>query len=114
MSNILSRMIGEKKEWKRMEAQANALPRDYRIVYAEMKSYLWRFTTGDRMDIVEILEEILGEFEAAAAAGRHAMDVTGENVAAYCDAKLGGNANPMDRYLKNWRASLNRDVRRQI
>lgn len=113
MSNILSKMIGDKKEWRRMEARANALPRDYRVVYVEMKSYMWRFTTGDGMDIVDVLKDVLVEFETAATDGRAALDVTGENVAAYCDARLGG-ANPADRYLEKWRTALNQDVKRQL
>ncbi|MER6941820.1 DUF1048 domain-containing protein, partial [Nocardioides sp. NPDC127514] len=50
MNNILSRLVGDKKDWKRMEARAAALPADYRTVYGEMKSYMWRFTAGDGMD----------------------------------------------------------------
>jgi DNA-binding ferritin-like protein (Dps family) len=33
MTNLLTKILGDKKEWKAMEARANALPRDYRIVY---------------------------------------------------------------------------------
>ncbi len=55
MSNFLTKIVGDKKEWKAMEARANALPRDYRIVYGEMKSYMWKFTTGDGMDIIGVL-----------------------------------------------------------
>ncbi len=33
MSNLLTNILGDKKEWKAMEARANALPRGYRIVY---------------------------------------------------------------------------------
>jgi DNA-binding ferritin-like protein (Dps family) len=113
VNSILSKMIGENKEWKRMEARANALPRDYGIVYAEMKSYMWRFTSGDGMDIVAILAEVLADFETAAAGGQSALEVTGENVAGYCDAKLGG-AHPADRYVEKWRNSLNQDVKRQL
>ncbi len=113
MSSILTRLIGDKKEWRRMEARANALPRDYRVVYGEMKSYLWRFTTGDGMDIVAILRDVLEEFEAAAADGKRALEVTGEDVAAYCDARL-GESNPYERYLQKWRTSLNQDVKKQL
>ena len=83
MNNLITKLIGDRKEWKRMEARANALPRDYRIVYSEMKSYLWRFTAGNGMDIVAILADVLADFEAAAADGKQALDVTGEDVAAY-------------------------------
>jgi len=70
MSNFLTKILGDKKEWKAMEARANALPRDYRVVYGEMKSYLWRFTAGDGMDIVAVLKEVLGLFETSAAPGQ--------------------------------------------
>ncbi|HEY9388781.1 MAG TPA: DUF1048 domain-containing protein [Mycobacteriales bacterium] len=113
MNNIMTKLIGDRKEWKRMEARANALPCDYRIVYGEMKSYMWRFTTGDGMDIVAILREVLEEFEAGASGGRRALEVTGEDVAAYCDARLGGS-NPHDRYLEKWRDSLNQEVKKQL
>ena len=40
MSNFWTKVIGEKKEWRSMEARAAALPRDYRIVYGEIKQYM--------------------------------------------------------------------------
>jgi DNA-binding ferritin-like protein (Dps family) len=106
MSNLWSKVIGDKKEWRSMEARADALPRDYRIVYGEMKQYMWRFTAGDGMDIVAVLKGVLGLFESSAAEGRHVLDVTGKDVAAFCDERLRGTAS----YADTWRASLNRDV----
>lgn len=57
--------------------------------------------------------EVLADFEAAAAEGRRALDVTGEDVAAYCDARLAGGK-PYDRYVDKWRASLNEKVKQQL
>ncbi len=93
-----------------MEARANVLPRDYRIVYGEMKSYMWRFTSGNGMDIVALLKDVLGLFETSAAAGKSVLDVTGEDVAAFCDERLRDTAS----YQDKWRASLNRDVARKL
>jgi len=106
MTNFLAKILGDKKQWKAMEARANALPRDYRIVYGEMKSYMWRFTSGDGMDTVAILEDVLHLFEVSAGQRKSVLDVTGEDVAAFCDARLTGTTS----YLDRWRASLNRDV----
>ncbi len=106
MKNFLTRILGDKKAWKATEARANALPRDYRIVYGEMKSYMWRFTWGDGMDIVALLTDVVGLFETSAAQGRTVLDVTGDDVAAFCDERLRGTASFQD----TWRASLNRDV----
>ncbi len=63
MENFLTKMLGDKKEWKRMEARADALPSDYRIVYGEIEKYMWRFTAGDDgMDIIGILKDLLDLF----------------------------------------------------
>ena len=86
--DFLKKILGDKKEWKRMEARADALPNDYRIVYGEIKKYLWRFTAGDGMDIVAILKDLLDLFETGAADGKHALDVTGQDVAGFCDELL--------------------------
>jgi len=110
MGNVLTKILGDKKEWKAMEARANALPRDYRLVYGEMKSYMWRFTAGDGMDIVAILKDVLGLFETGARQSKRVLDVTGEDVAAFCDERLRSTTS----YLNTWRASLNRDVAKKL
>ena len=69
-----------------------------------MKSYIWR--VGGTMDTMAVLEEVLALFETSAAASKPALEVTGNDVAAFCDARVGGPTS----YLDNWRASLNRTV----
>jgi DNA-binding ferritin-like protein (Dps family) len=113
MSNFTTKLFGDKRQWKAMEARADALPRDYGIVYDEIKSYMWRFTSGDGMDIVAVLEDVLAEFEAGAAERRNALEVTGEDVAAFCDERLGGR-NPYEGYLQKVGASLNADVKKKL
>lgn len=110
MNSFLTKILGDKKEWKAMEARANALPRDYQIVYGEMTSYMWRFTAGDGMDVVALLEDVLGLFETGAAQGTSVLDVTGEDVAAFCDERLRATTS----YVDQWRASLNRDVAKKL
>jgi DNA-binding ferritin-like protein (Dps family) len=110
MSNVLTNILGDKEEWKAMEARANALPRDFRLVYGQMKSYMWKFATGDGMDIVAILKDVLELFETSAAQGESVLDVTGQDVAAFCDERLRGTTS----YLDKWRASLNRDVAKKL
>ncbi|MBM9467606.1 DUF1048 domain-containing protein [Nakamurella leprariae] len=106
MTDFLKKILGDKKEWRRMEARAAALPGDYRIVHSEIKQYLWRFTAGDGMDIIAILRDLLDLFETGAADGRRALEVTGADVAAFCDELL-RNANT---YTAKWRETLNRNV----
>lgn len=103
---FLKKILGDKKEWRGMEARAAALPGDYRIVYGEIQKYMWKFTAGNGMDIIAILKDLLDLFETGAADGKRALEVTGEDVAAFCDELL-RNART---YTEKWRAELNRDV----
>jgi DNA-binding ferritin-like protein (Dps family) len=118
MISLMTRILGDKKEWKAMEARANALPRDYRTVYGAMKSYLWRFTAGDGKDIVAILKDVLGLFETGAAKGTSVLEVTGEDVAAFCDERLRGTTpyveSFLDRWRDSWRDSLAREVAKKV
>ena len=71
MNGSLSKVIGPKKEGRAMQARAAALARDYRIVYGETKSYIWR--VGGAMDTMTVLAEVLSLFEAGAAVGKPAL-----------------------------------------
>lgn len=106
MDNPLKKILGDKRQWRHMEARAAALPRDYRVVYDEVKKYLFKFSAGNGMDTVAILDDLLGLCETGAADGRRALDVTGQDVAAFCDELL-RNAHT---YTAQWHEQLNRDV----
>jgi DNA-binding ferritin-like protein (Dps family) len=110
LNSFLKKIIGDKKEWWGMEARAKALPRDYRIVYDEIKKYLWKFSAGDGMDTMAILRGLLDLFETGAADGKRALEVTGEDVASFADELL-RNART---YTEKWRAELNRDVQKRL
>jgi DNA-binding ferritin-like protein (Dps family) len=111
MGNFVSSMIGEKKDWRAMQARAAALPREYRVVYAEVMSYLWKFTAGDGMDVVAVLKQVLALFEAGAAQGQGVLEVTGVDVAAFCDERMAGIT---PSYVGTWRASLHSDIARKL
>src|ERR1700712_2389987 len=106
VENFLTKILGDKKEWRRMEARAGGLPSDYQIVYNEIKKYMGRFTAGDGMDIVAILKDLLELFETGAADGKRVLEVTGEDVAGFCDERL-RSAKP---YTEKWHDALNRNV----
>jgi DNA-binding ferritin-like protein (Dps family) len=62
------------------------------------------------MDMVEIFKDLLDLFEGGAAAGKRVLEITGEDVAAFCDELL----KSADTYTENWRVSLNRDVMEKL
>nr|WP_221378998.1 DUF1048 domain-containing protein [Actinoplanes polyasparticus] len=77
-------IIEGKKQWRAHLARVKALPPDYQIVYQEMQRYL--FKVGP-IDLVEgnLLSGIVDFFEEGAASGRGVLEVTGTDVAAFCD-----------------------------
>ena len=106
MTNFLKKMLGDKKEWRAMEARAKALPEDYQVMYSEIQKYLWKFSAGSGMTTIAVLKDLLGLFESGAADGRRALEVTGDDVAAFCDELL----THAHTYTEDWRKSLNRNV----
>jgi len=87
--SILEKIFGdfsEKKAWREMENRAKALPKEYTNAYKAMQKYLWN--TGGVIDWQEtkfIFNHIIDLLEEAAAGGKRVKEVTGNDVAAFCD-----------------------------
>ncbi|SDO17014.1 DUF1048 domain-containing protein [Alkalicoccus daliensis] len=108
--SIFEKIIGnrkEKREWKAMEARAKALPLEYQNAYKAIKEYLWSSGgLSDWEDIKRIFGGILDMFEEGAADGRKVTDLTGEDVAAFCDELLKDTVTWHDKY----REKLNKKI----
>ncbi len=107
MSDFIKKIIGDKKEWNAMEARAKALPKDYQIVYDEIKPYMWKASGQDSMDVFKGLLDL---FEEGAANGRNALEITGDDVAAFCDELIEGAKT----YADKWREDLNNDIAKKL
>lgn len=87
--DILEKIFGnfsEKKEWREMEKRAKALPKDYHNAYKAMQKYLWN--TGSLTEWKEmkfVFNHIIDLLEEASANGKKVKEVTGNDVAAFCD-----------------------------
>ncbi|MPM73203.1 hypothetical protein SDC9_120179 [bioreactor metagenome] len=67
---------------------------------------MWMFAAGSGYDIMQIHYDLIELFEEGAANGKHVLEITGDDVAAFCDELL-RSANT---YTENWRESLNHDI----
>lgn len=110
MFEMLQKMIADKKEYKQMMARANALPEDYTFVFDRMQKYMWNYCKGDGYDMLKIHYELIELFEAGAANGQAVLEITGEDVAAFCDELL-RNART---YTDTWRMDLNQAIAKKI
>ncbi|WP_121663601.1 DUF1048 domain-containing protein [Metabacillus litoralis] len=110
--NIIEKMIGsleDKREWNAMEARAKALPSEYHNAYKAIQKYMW--TTGGPTEWKEcsrIFNGIIDLFEEGAAEGKKVTDLTGEDVASFCDELVKDTKTWSDKY----RTKLNDTVGR--
>lgn len=96
MKKFIELIIGDlesKKEYKAFMKKVNSLPNDYEFVFKKIQKYMWNFGYGFGEEIINLYEL----FEASAAEGKHVLDVTGEDVAAFADelmalSDLGGES----------------------
>jgi DNA-binding ferritin-like protein (Dps family) len=78
-------IIEGKKKWRAHMARVNALPQDYQIVYKEIQKYFFKVGPVEPTDGTDVLSGILELFEQGAASGKGVLQVTGSDVAAFCD-----------------------------
>ncbi|HBC26812.1 MAG TPA: hypothetical protein DC013_05300 [Ruminococcaceae bacterium] len=85
----IQEIIEGKKEWRAHVARVKALPQDYQIVYNEIQKYLFKVGPVELADGLTdgtgLLSGIVGLFEEGTASGKGVLEVTGRDVAAFCD-----------------------------
>jgi DNA-binding ferritin-like protein (Dps family) len=112
MNDFLKKIIGDleaKKEWKAVESRANALPEEYRVVYEEIKHFIWQGGAGVT-DPSNLFGRLVDLFEEGAANGKQVLEVTGDDVAAFVGELLRGEKT----YVEDMQEKLNRDIAKKL
>ncbi|AIQ46558.1 hypothetical protein R70723_12265 [Paenibacillus sp. FSL R7-0273] len=91
-------MIEGRKEWKAHMARVKALPQDYQFVYKELQKYLMKVSPVVLGEGMELLSGIVDLFEEGAASGKGVLEVTGKDVAAFCDELIKDSKTYADLY----------------
>lgn len=78
-------IIEGKREWRAHIARVKTLPQDYQTVYKEIQKYLFKVSPVELSDGIGLLSGIIDLFEEGAAAKKDVLEVTGRDVAAFCD-----------------------------
>ena len=100
----------EKRRYGLMEARAKAMPEEYRFVYGRIQHYLWSHAGGDGMEMIPVLTGLLDLFETGVADGKRVLEITGTDVAAFCDELLRNTKT----WTTHWHEALNRDIARRL
>lgn len=106
----IKKMLESKREYKQQMARVEALPKDYQYVFKKIQEHMWKFAAGSGYDMLKIHYGLIELFEAGASDGKHVLEITGEDVAAFCDELLRSAST----YTENWRESFNHDILRKL
>ncbi|WP_047980233.1 DUF1048 domain-containing protein [Ornithinibacillus contaminans] len=97
----IKKIIEGKKEWRAHVSRVKALPEDYQIVYKEIQKYLYKVGPVTLSEGIGPLSDILDFFEEGVAAGKGVLDVTGKDVAAFCDELIKDSKTYADLYQES-------------
>ncbi len=103
-------IIEGKKKWRAHVARVKALPQDYQIVYKEIEKYLFKVGPVELTGGMGLLSGIIDLFEEGAALGKGVLEVTGSDVASFCDDLIKDSKTYADIYQE----SVGREVNKAI
>jgi DNA-binding ferritin-like protein (Dps family) len=106
----IKKMIKSKREYKQQMTRVEALPKDYQYVFKKIQGHMWMFAAGSGYDMMKIHYDLIELFEAGTADGKHVLEITGEDVATFCDELLRSART----YTEDWREALNRDIQKKF
>ncbi|SDJ79192.1 DUF1048 domain-containing protein [Sediminibacillus albus] len=106
----IKKIIEGKKEWRAHVSRVKSLPQDYQIVYKEIQKYLFKVGPVELNEGTGLLSEILSFFEEGSAAGKGVLEVTGTDVAAFCDALIGNSKTYADLYQESVNKKVNQTM----
>ncbi len=78
-------IIEGKKQWRAHMERVKALPSDYQIVYKEIQNYLFKVGPVELTESTDLLAGIVDLFAEGAAFKKDVLQITGRDVAAFCD-----------------------------
>ncbi len=105
-------IIEGKKKWRAHMARVKALPQDYQIVYKEIQNYLFKVGPVDLTDGTGLLSGVVDLFEEGAALGKGVLQVTGSDVAAFCDDLIKDSKTYADIYQESIGQEVNKAMKK--
>lgn len=107
-------IIDGKKEWRAHSARVRDLPHDYQIVYREIEKYLFKVGPVELTEGTGLLSGIVDLFEEGAVLGKDVLEVTGRDVAAFCDDLIKDSKTYVDAYQESVNDEVHKAMRRAM
>ena len=105
-------IIEGKKEWQAHMARVKALPQDYQVAYKEIQKYLFKVGPVELTEGTGLLSGIVDLFEEGAALGKGVLEVTGSDVAAFCDDLIKDSKTYADIYQESVDQGVNKAMKK--
>lgn len=105
-------IIEGKKKWRAHMARVKALPQDYQIVYKEIQNYFFKVGPVELTEGAGLLSGIVDLFEDGAALGKGVLEVTGNDVAAFCDDLIKDSKTHADIYQESVAQEVNKAIKK--
>jgi DNA-binding ferritin-like protein (Dps family) len=86
--SIVTKLIGDKREWRAYKARTAKLPEPYRITTDAVERYLLTFGPGRTEPIMTMLEDLADLFEQSAANGTTVREVVGDDPVEFVETFL--------------------------
>ncbi len=112
VKDVLGDDIKGKKEWRVHVARVKALPKDFQIVYKEIQKYLFKVGPVELTDGIDLLSGIIDLFEEGVAFGKGIIEVTGSDVAAFCDNLIKDSKTYADIYKESVDQEVNKVMKK--
>lgn len=106
----ISEIIEGKRKWRAHVKRIKSLSRDYQFVYREIQKYLFKVGPVGLFEGPELLSGIVDLFEEGEISGKKVLEVTGRDVAAFCDALIIDSKT----YAHIYQESIEREVSKAI
>jgi DNA-binding ferritin-like protein (Dps family) len=86
--NPLTKLVGDKRQWRQYRARMRELPPNYRDAVDAIERYVMRFGPTDADSASSLLGDIADIFEQAAADGTPIRRIVGDDPVAFVDALI--------------------------
>jgi DNA-binding ferritin-like protein (Dps family) len=88
VSDLLTKVIGDKRRWWAYKARTRQLPENYRVAVEGLERYLMFFGAADGDSAASMFEDLADLFEQAAADGTPIREIVGEDPVDFVEAFL--------------------------
>lgn len=105
-------IIKGKKEWRAHMARVKMMPKDYQIVYEEIQKYIYKVGPVELSEGIDLLIGIVDLFEEGIALGKDVLEVTGSDVAAFCDDLIKDSKTYADIYKESVDSKINKAMKK--